>query len=233
MAWLRLAFVLLTLCASSTASAQMLTEDFSDPFPNWETGWLCEVAQLSNYYGEGADRGNNPTGLWLRGAEGYEGLTVVFDPEFGRDVVSLSLEAACWQETVFFVVDTEGNSVFEAPCTENLSTPVLNYPHEFRVTTPNGISRWGFRGDSLAGYTAIDGIVVVIAEDDFEVEPEPFEFDDEEREANPPYDPCEDDVLDTDCQMRRALEEECSSCECGSCPPECLCEPIGFPVPEP
>ncbi len=208
--------------------AQTLVEDFSGPFPDWGRGWLREVAELGNYYGDGADRGNNPTGLWLRGAPGVgDGLTVVFEAEFGRHIRSIALEAACWQETVFFVEDARGETVYEAPCTENFSTPVNEYPHQYEVATPNGVSRWGFIGDSLAGNTAIDRLVITLS--------------DSEHASDAPVDVAVDpdltllDALAT-CeenqrQARLAYERGdrfCPPCFCdcltGQCPPCAVCE---------
>ena len=88
------------------------------------------------------------------------GFHVSFEPKFAKTLVAFSIEAACWQEAAFYVVDAQGKEIYGAPCTKRGIVPLQQYPHHFEVKSQSGIGGFGFRGTSLPGNTAIDNVQV-------------------------------------------------------------------------
>ena len=79
------------ILASGQAQAATFTEDFEGTFPAWESGWLGTHSNLTNVYGKGQDRGNNPDGLWLSdGDNGDFVANITFAPTFGSQIAQRS-----------------------------------------------------------------------------------------------------------------------------------------------
>jgi hypothetical protein len=155
----------LTVASASTASAQLL-EDFNAPFPAWETGWFGTNSDATNYYCARpcANRGNNPTGIWLGGIGGPTSSTPIqvnFTPSFGSTIGSLSIDIGAFGGNNFYVLDSFGNTIFNQAVpgtTFGANGPIYNT--SFIVTSTTGIGAFGFSGAGSSGNTAVDNIGV-------------------------------------------------------------------------
>jgi hypothetical protein len=149
-----------------------LTEDFEAPFPAWESAWLGVNSNLENYYGQGADRGNNPDGLWISDGDGvFEGdpsVDIVFDPLFGATLMSFAIDVAGYVPTTLRVFDMSSNVLLDVPVT--LTSGAYTDPGtyaSYSVNSNNGISGFSFIWDGsspVEGWTSIDNVSVTIPE---------------------------------------------------------------------
>ncbi len=158
---------MVALGVSNTAhAATTYVEDFNDPFPQWESGWLGQKSNLQNYYGVGAGRGNNPDGLWIDDGDGIRGtdtVEIVFDQIFGASLNSLAIDIAGYVPITFQVFDKDSNLIFSNNVT--LTRGGTSNPGVYTslsVTSTNGISGFSFvsSGSQVEGNTSIDNVVV-------------------------------------------------------------------------
>jgi len=149
----------------------ILTEDFEDPFPAWESGWLGVNSNLENYYGQGAGRGNNPDGLWISDGDGvFKGdpsVDIVFDPVFGATLMSFAIDVAGHVPVTLRVLDMSSNVLLDVSVT--LTDGALTDPGtyaSYSVTSSNGISGFSFIPEisQVEGNTGIDNVSVTIPE---------------------------------------------------------------------
>ena len=136
------AALLALLLMSAPIQAGVLVEDFEATFPAWESGWLATNSNLTNYYGLGAGRGNNPDGLWIGEAD------IVFLPAFAATLTSLSLDVAGHAPTQFQIYDQVGALLLDVPLTLTFgaTTDPGVYAH-YAVTSSNGIGGFRFSAD--------------------------------------------------------------------------------------
>lgn len=155
---LGLAVMVLVMFASATQQTQadIFIETFNDPFPDWETGWLGTNSDLTNFYGVGEDRGNNPDGLWVGANE------VAFDPIFGASITRFSLDIAGYSATRLQIFDMADTMIFDEEVTLTYGAVMLPGLYaSYAVDSLNGISRFAFTGLAAVGNTSIDNVTVV------------------------------------------------------------------------
>lgn len=159
---------LMCVATQVSASAAILTEDFEAPFPAWETGWLGTNSNLTNFYGVGSARGNNPDGLWVGNAN------IVFNPTFGGTLTSLDLDVAGYASGTRLQIFDMSNSILLdqlVSLTSGAFTDPGTYSN-YSVSSLNGISGFSFVGESIVGNTSIDNVVVSTSSS--QPVPEPF-----------------------------------------------------------
>lgn len=141
--------------AAGAAQAQSYFEDFEAPFPAWESGWLGSNSNLTNVYGVGQGRGNNPDGLWIGQQD------IVFNPVFGAGITSLSFDVASWVYGTIEFYDSANALISSQVWSVNYGayTDPGTYQH-FSVTSGNGISHFYFNGYGVVGNTSIDNVAV-------------------------------------------------------------------------
>ena len=146
---------LLNVVGITSASATTYVEDFEADFPAWESGWLGTQSDLTNYYGVGQGRGNNPDGLWI----GKDVIT--FNPSFGSNITSLDIDVATWVDFTFSIYDMSNNVLLSEAVVPNYGayTDPGTYWH-YAVASLNGISRLEFSGSGVLGNTSIDNVVL-------------------------------------------------------------------------
>lgn len=150
-----LAIAGLVLAAAGTQAAT-LTEDFEAPFPAWESGWLAGNSNLTNYYGVGAGRGNNPDGLWIGES------TIDFNDAFGATVTSIKFDVATWVNGSIQFFDSSNNLLSVQTVTANFGAYTDPGTYEsFAVSSTTGIDHFTFTAVSTLGNTSIDNVVVV------------------------------------------------------------------------
>jgi hypothetical protein len=143
----------------TNAQAASYTEDFEAPFPAWESGWLATNSNLTNYYGVGGNRGNNPDGLWI-------GVTdIIFNGAFGAGISSLSFDVASWGNGTVNFYDISDVLISSNPYIYNKGA--LTDPGTYQnisVNSANGISHFQFVTDSysILGNTSIDNVNINI-----------------------------------------------------------------------
>ncbi|MFH0728478.1 MAG: PEP-CTERM sorting domain-containing protein [Pseudomonadota bacterium] len=150
-----LAIGFLMFVAVGMVNAQTFIEDFEAPFPAWEFGWLGMNSDLTNVYGVGGNRGNNPDGLWI----GVQ--TINFDHSFGASLSSLQFDVASWVNHTVEIWDINDNliysSILMSPNYGAYSDPGTYDTHS--VTSSNGISKFAFVGTNILGNTSIDNVI--------------------------------------------------------------------------
>lgn len=145
----------MSILAATQAQATIYTEAFNNPFPAWESGWLGMNSNLTNYYGVGQGRGNNPDGLW------FGETNIMFNSVFGALVTSLDIDVAAFTSGTINFYDMSHSIISSQTFTVNdgaFSNPGV-YEH-FSVTSTNGISEFDFVGNDVVGNTSIDNVVV-------------------------------------------------------------------------
>ncbi len=160
-------FLALFLLCSSNAMAAVLTEDFEDAFPAWESGWLGTNSNLQNIYGVGAGRGNNPDGLWIDDGDGVYGtdtVEIIFDSLFGATLSTFAIDIATHITGVSLqVFDISGVSIFNSSVTQTSgATQNPGIYDSFFVNSSNGISGFSLfsSGFQIEGNTGIDNVSV-------------------------------------------------------------------------
>lgn len=136
-------------------AATVLTEDFEAVFPAWESGWLATNSNLTNYYGIGQGRGNNPDGLWVGVAD------TIFDLGFAQSITSISIDVAGYQATDIQIYDSLGGILLDVPVT--LTFGAMTDPGtyvNFSVSSLQGIGGFRFTGGNVLGNTSIDNVIV-------------------------------------------------------------------------
>ena len=165
---LLLACLLGTIVFSGAAqAATILTEDFEAVFPGWESGWLATNSNLTNHYGVGEGRGNNPDGLWIGVAD------IIFDPGFGQSITSSSFDVAGYSPTNVQIYDSLGGILLDVPVT--LTSGAFTDPGtyvNYGISSLQGIGGFRFTGGGVLGNTSIDNVTVEI-DGEFNPIPEP------------------------------------------------------------
>jgi hypothetical protein len=143
-------------------------EDFEDAFPAWESEWLGSNSNLHNYYGVGADRGNNPDGLWIDDGDGNQNsdssLDILFTPAFGSTLTSFSIDVAGWANAQLRIFNMANALLLDVPIslTQGALTNPGVYAH-YSASSNNGISGFSFiplSSTQVEGNTGIDNVVV-------------------------------------------------------------------------
>ena len=154
------------MVTSVTASSAVLTEDFENRFPAWESDWFGAYSNAFNFYCARpcASRGNNPDGLWLGGTAGpglVAPIEVVFDAGFGSTIASLAIDVAGYVPTNLYAYDMANALIFDQAIvlTFGAETDPGVYTN-YVINSANGISRFGFSSGSSSGNTSIDNLVV-------------------------------------------------------------------------
>jgi hypothetical protein len=160
-----LLFLAGTFAFTPMASAITYIEDFEATFPAWESGWLGTNSNLQNYYGKGADRGNNPDGLWIDDGNGVHGgdTVIIFNSLFGASLTNLALDIAGWEPTHLKIYDMSNTLILDEQVilTYGAWTDPGVYAH-YSVSSANGISKFLFTqdgGSQIEGNTSIDNVV--------------------------------------------------------------------------
>lgn len=150
---LTLAITIAIAFAASAAQAATYTEDFNAPFPGWESGWLGTNSDLSNVYGVGAGRGNNPDGLWIGANQ------IQFNPSFGASIQSLNFDVASWINGTINVYSSLNTLIGSQTFTANYGAYSLpgTYQH-FSFASTSGVSHFDFVGNAVLGNTSIDNV---------------------------------------------------------------------------
>lgn len=141
--------------SAHAAQAATYVEDFEASFPTWESGWLGANSNLTNYYGVGQGRGNNPDGLWI----GVQ--SIQFNAGFGASISSLSFDLASYVNGTINVYDMANTLIASSSFTSNFGayTDPGTYDH-FSYTSGNGVSRFDFVGNNILGNTSIDNVTI-------------------------------------------------------------------------
>jgi hypothetical protein len=152
------------LLSAMQASALVLTEDFEGDFPAWESAWLGTNSNVQNYYGVGADRGNNPDGLWIAdGLNNGNETQISFDTAFGSTISDFSLDVTTWVNgAIFTAFDMSGNTLISTAITSlygAYTDPGSNY-QTIAFSSLNGVSGFSITGGYIEGNTSIDNVVV-------------------------------------------------------------------------
>ncbi len=151
------------LIFSSNTMAALFIEDFEDPFPAWESGWLGSNSNIQNVYGVGADRGNNPDGLWIADGLNNGSITeITFDSIFGSSIVDFSIDTTTWVTgAIFEAIDMSGDSILSTTITSMLGG--YSDPGSYQTisfSTTNGLSGFSITGGAIEGNTSIDNVVL-------------------------------------------------------------------------
>ena len=164
-------------CGGSTAQAVpvTLTENFNNPFPEWETRWLGSNSNLTNYYHEtggcyGVDcRGNNPDGLWIAdGIGGSLDTFITFAPAFAATLTSLQLDVAGHTAARLVIFDKDGTTLLDTLI--SLTNGATNDPGTYATYSAlsvNGIGGWNILrvgSSQIEGNTGIDNVQVTSGE---------------------------------------------------------------------
>lgn len=154
------------ILASGQAQAATFTEDFEGTFPAWESGWLGTNSNLTNVYGKGQDRGNNPDGLWLSdGDNGDFVANITFTPTFGSQITSFSIDTTTWVTGALFeAFDMFGNALVSTTITSLYGA--YSEPGSYQTiafSSTKGVSGFRITGGVIEGNTAIDNVVVTTA----------------------------------------------------------------------
>ncbi len=149
-----------TLVLSSNVNAATLVEDFSAPFPQWESDWLGLNSNIENFYGVGSPQGADY--LWIADGDGIVGVNEVveinFERTFGLSLTSFSIDIDTFFDTSIKVYDGSGGVILDfifdiSQGYENVS-----------ILSANGISGFSLFGPrQIEGNTAIDNVVVTTA----------------------------------------------------------------------
>lgn len=159
----KLMFILsLVLYSSTSFGGVIYTEDFEDPFPVWESNWLGTYSNIQNVYGVGADRGNNPDGLWIADGLGNgSAAEITFDLAFGSTITNFSIDVTSWIQTaVFEAFDVSGNIIHSIAITSfagGYSDPGSYQTISF--SSVNGLGGFNITGGSIEGNTSIDNVI--------------------------------------------------------------------------
>lgn len=158
-----LAGAALALGLLGSAHSAVYVEDFEAPFPAWESAWLGTNSNLTNYYGVGQGRGNNPDGLWIAdGLNNGSNAVISFNPLFGASITSFSIDVTTWvQGALLSIFDMNSNTLYSGVITSyagGYSNPG-SYQTVF-VNSGNGISGFSITGNGIEGNTSIDNVVV-------------------------------------------------------------------------
>jgi hypothetical protein len=147
------------------AQAGNYSEDFSAPFPAWESNWFGTETTAHNYYCQGdsgcATRGNNPDGLWVigNGPDWSAPVEVDFLGSFAASLTSFQLDVAGYVSTTLRAYDMDNALIFSqvVALTSGAWTDPGVYS-TYTITSSNGISRFTFSGEA-AGNTSIDNLI--------------------------------------------------------------------------
>lgn len=152
-----------TLLASNTAMATVLTEDFEDSFPTWESNWLGQNSNVQNFYGIGGDRGNNPDGLWIAdGLNNGSNTEITFNAIFGASINSFSIDVTSYVNSALFTAYDMNNAVITSTLITTIGGAFSN-PGNYQTisfNTSNGLSKFSIFGSGIEGNTSIDNVVV-------------------------------------------------------------------------
>lgn len=161
----KLALATTALVLSTSVNAVTLVEDFNDPFPQWESGWLGTNSNIENIYGVGEGRGNNPDGLWIYDGVGSDGssnvIEINFDEVFGSSLTSFSIDiSTVAPSSTLEVYDTNGVVLLSSIVAGYSGTDALE---TYFISSISGISGFSISTTSLStleGSTAIDNVIV-------------------------------------------------------------------------
>jgi hypothetical protein len=152
---------------SNYASSAILTENFSEPFPTWETNWLGINSNLQNYYGKGSTFQNNfytpGTGLWITtpscGQSACSDINISFTPSFGKTLSSFTFD-------VYSAAGGVKVNIYDSFGTNLLSHDIpTNYIYDnVGITSSTGISGFEFisPGDQINGNLLLNHVTVSI-----------------------------------------------------------------------
>jgi len=157
-------FVIFTILFGTLAEATVYTENFNN-VPGWESGWLGQNSNLTNYYGVGAGRGNNPDGLWIGES------TINFATPFGSTITQFKIDTTTFVSgATFQAYDMNNSLIYSSQITViggALSNPGTYQTMLFNST--DGVSKIVFQGGNILGNTSIDNVTVTAV-------PEPEEY---------------------------------------------------------
>jgi hypothetical protein len=145
------------LVLSINVSAATLVEDFSDPFPQWESDWLGINSNIQNVYGAGSTTGADF--LWITDGDGITGLgeavQINFNATFGASLTSFSMDIDTNVDTSIEIYDASGSTLLSSDLVTTGS-----YQNVY-VVSSNGISGFSLSSSSqIEGNTAIDNVIV-------------------------------------------------------------------------
>jgi hypothetical protein len=148
------------MAISINVNASTMVEDFNDPFPAWESGWLGNNSNIQNFYGVGDPRPGDY--LWIDDGDGIRGagetVEIAFDEAFGLSLTSFSIDIDTYiSDTSIQVYDGSGDIILDFGFTVDLGFENIS------VLSANGISGFSLTNSNLfqiEGSTTIDNVVV-------------------------------------------------------------------------
>lgn len=161
-----LALSLALFSGAASASPVTYIEDFEAAFPTWESSWLGSNSNLTNYYGVGGGRGNNPDGLWIYDGSNSVNADITFTNGFGNNITEFSIDVTTWTDNLIFkAFDLDNNVIISTLVTSKFggySNPGSYQTINFQTT--NGLKGFSFVGFNVEGFTSIDNVVAVVNE---------------------------------------------------------------------
>lgn len=156
-------FLALFAALSAGQTNAALIEDFEGAFPAWESGWLGTNSNLQNVSGVGADRGNNPDGLWIQdGLNLVNATEISFNAGFGSAVTSFSIDVTSWINGLVFNAYDMSNTLLTSAVITSFQGAYTD-PGSYQTiafSSSNGLSRFEIIGNSIEGNTSIDNVIV-------------------------------------------------------------------------
>ncbi len=157
-----LMFLSLSFFGAQSSHAMLLTENFDEPFPAWESGWLGTNSNLTNFLGTGQGRGNNPFGLWLDDGDGSrhnDVVEIVFNPGFASNITTIDFGLASFIDGLTVnIFDTSMNVIFSSIVNPTFN---LGFHMNYGVTSGNGIGGFSLfsSGQQIEGNVSIDNVL--------------------------------------------------------------------------
>ena len=146
------------------ASANVLIEEWNDPFGDWCTGWLAQNSNLESIYDCGGpctdNRGNNACGLWVCDGIDDGPCHILFDPQFAADIVEISLGVDTHVGGTLTITDKDGATIYTTALVVTAGFGCNTLTHS--VISENGVGGFSFTGASHEGNTAIDDVTVTL-----------------------------------------------------------------------
>ncbi len=157
------AFLLGLMVIAPVHATVVYDENFNDAFPNWESRYLGIQSNLENVYGVGADRGNNPNGLWIQDGLSLSNETrIIFDTIFGQSLTELSIDITTHASNINFeIFDSLGATLlsYAMPSLNGGNNCCGEIYETMLVTSTTGIGGFRFLGNGIEGNTAIDNVI--------------------------------------------------------------------------
>ncbi len=155
-----ISLAIITLVLSSNINAATFIEDFSQPFPQWESNWFGLNSNAQNFFGSGSSQSSGEF-LWIADdADRGPGETVDirFGEVFGLSLMELSLDIDTAVSTSIKVFDGSGSILLD------FDFNIANGYENIFVSSITGISGFSlFSVNQIEGNTALDNVIATTA----------------------------------------------------------------------